>query len=95
MILAGDVGGTKVHLALYDFAGGRLKLVRDDKFPSHEYASLDAAVNAFLGDGGGGTNATTEILSSAQNDGPGGVAACAARSRLRALAARGRCAMDG
>jgi glucokinase len=72
MILAGDVGGTKVHLALYDFAGGRLKPVRDDKFPSHEYASLDAAVNAFLGDGGGGTNATTEILSSAQNDGPGG-----------------------
>ena len=26
MILAGDVGGTKVHLALYDFEAGRLKL---------------------------------------------------------------------
>jgi glucokinase len=51
MILAGDVGGTKVHLALYDFAGGRLKPVRDEKFPSHEYASLDAVVDAFLGDG--------------------------------------------
>ncbi len=26
MILAGDVGGTKVHLALYDFINGKLKL---------------------------------------------------------------------
>ena len=51
MILAGDVGGTKVHLALYSFAGGKLQPVRDQKFPSQEYASLDAAVNAFLGDG--------------------------------------------
>jgi glucokinase len=51
MILAGDVGGTKVHLALYDFDAGRLKPVRDEKFPSQEYASLDAAVDAFLGDG--------------------------------------------
>ena len=25
MILAGDIGGTKVHLALYSFEGGRLK----------------------------------------------------------------------
>ena len=51
MILAGDVGGTKVHLALYDFAAGKLKPVRDERFPSQEYASLDAAVRAFLGDG--------------------------------------------
>ena len=28
MILAGDIGGTKVHLALYSFAGGRLKVRR-------------------------------------------------------------------
>ena len=48
MILAGDVGGTKVHLALYDFTGGRLHGIRDQKFPAHEYASLDAVVNAFL-----------------------------------------------
>ncbi len=48
MILAGDVGGTKVHLALYDFTGGRLHDIRDQKFPAHEYGSLDAVVNAFL-----------------------------------------------
>ena len=32
MILAGDVGGTKVHLALYDFIDGKLKHSRDKKF---------------------------------------------------------------
>ena len=48
MILAGDVGGTKVHLALYSFADGRLKVVRERRFPAQEFATLDAAVNTFL-----------------------------------------------
>ena len=51
MILAGDVGGTKVHLALYNFAGGRLVAVRDCKFPAHEFATLDEVVKAFLAQG--------------------------------------------
>jgi len=49
MILAGDIGGTKVHLALYDFEGGRLKAVRDERFAAQEFASLDAVVERFLG----------------------------------------------
>ena len=48
MILAGDVGGTKVHLALYQFESGKLKPVRDQKFPAHEFASLEDVVNKFL-----------------------------------------------
>jgi glucokinase len=52
MILAGDVGGTKVHLALYSFAGGRLGVVREHKFPSGEYATLDDVVKAFLAQAG-------------------------------------------
>jgi glucokinase len=48
MILAGDVGGTKVHLALYNFEVGRLKPVRDQKYHAHEFASLDDVVNRFL-----------------------------------------------
>jgi glucokinase len=51
MILAGDVGGTKVHLALYNFAGGRLAAVRDCKFPAHEFGTLDEVVKAFLAQG--------------------------------------------
>src|SRR6202789_2478036 len=48
MILAGDVGGTKVHLALYNFVSGRLGLVRENKFPSSEHATLDEVVKTFL-----------------------------------------------
>jgi glucokinase len=48
MILAGDVGGTKVHLALYNFVGGKLSQVRDEKFPAPEFACLDDVVKAFL-----------------------------------------------
>jgi glucokinase len=48
MILAGDVGGTKVHLALYNFVGGKLSPVRDEKFPAPEFACLDEVVKEFL-----------------------------------------------
>ncbi|SNT20738.1 glucokinase [Granulicella rosea] len=49
MILAGDVGGTKVHLALYQFEDGTLKSIRDQKFPAHQFANLDSVVDKFLG----------------------------------------------
>jgi glucokinase len=52
MILAGDVGGTKVHLALYSFDNGRLQPIRDEKFPAHEFGSLDDVVKKFIGDCG-------------------------------------------
>jgi glucokinase len=48
MILAGDVGGTKVHLALYNFESGKLKPVRDQKYPASEHGSLDEVVLKFL-----------------------------------------------
>jgi glucokinase len=49
MILAGDVGGTKVHLALYDFVNGNLTYTRDARFPAKEYAGLEEIVREFLG----------------------------------------------
>lgn len=52
MILAGDVGGTKVHLALYSFVGGKLGLVREHKFPSGDFGSLDDVVKAFQAQAG-------------------------------------------
>jgi glucokinase len=51
MILAGDVGGTKIHLALYNFEGGKLKPARDEKVPAQEFASLEAVVEHFLAAG--------------------------------------------
>ena len=50
MILAGDVGGTKVHLALYNFAAGKLTVVREHKFPAADFSSLDDVIHAFLTD---------------------------------------------
>ena len=49
MILAGDVGGTKVHLALYDFINGSLEIKRDERFPAKEYKGLKEIVKQFLG----------------------------------------------
>ena len=48
MILAGDVGGTKVHLALYDFKQGSLVHLRDERFPAQEYDGLETIVRKFL-----------------------------------------------
>ena len=49
MILAGDVGGTNVDLALYDFANGKLKYTRDKVYRAKEYAGLEVIVKDFLG----------------------------------------------
>ncbi len=49
MILAGDVGGTKVHLALYDFSNGKLTYTREERFPAKDYPGLEAIVKEFLG----------------------------------------------
>src|ERR1700721_471129 len=48
MILAGDVGGTKVHLALFDFTDGNLKHTRDKQFPAKEYSGLEEIVKEFV-----------------------------------------------
>ncbi len=48
MILAGDVGGTKVHLALYQFQHGELEHVRDQIFSARKYANLQEIVSEFL-----------------------------------------------
>ncbi|MFZ0688754.1 MAG: glucokinase [Acidobacteriaceae bacterium] len=48
MILAGDVGGTKVDLALYAFEHRELVLVRDERYPAHEFNGLEEIVRRFL-----------------------------------------------
>ncbi len=48
MILAGDVGGTKVNLALYDFAEGKLKHTREQRYPAKNYSGLQEIVKEFL-----------------------------------------------
>jgi glucokinase len=49
MILAGDVGGTKVDLGLYDFVDGKLKQTRDKVYKAKDYPGLEVIVKEFLG----------------------------------------------
>jgi glucokinase len=48
MILAGDVGGTKVELALYGFERGQLVHVREQRFPAQDFPGLEQIVRRFL-----------------------------------------------
>jgi glucokinase len=48
LILAGDVGGTKVALALYDFQSGALHHSAEKRYAAKEYAGLEDIVKAFL-----------------------------------------------
>lgn len=48
MILAGDVGGTKVDLALFEFVEGSLETVREKRYPARQYSGLEEIVKEFL-----------------------------------------------
>jgi glucokinase len=48
-ILAGDVGGTKVHLALYDLTDGKLGHIRDQQYRASQYSGLEEIAAEFLG----------------------------------------------
>jgi glucokinase len=48
MILAGDIGGTKTHLALYEWTTERIDPLRFETFHSADYASLDEMLTEFL-----------------------------------------------
>jgi glucokinase len=47
-ILAGDVGGTKTVLTLYETAGGALEVVRGATFPSQAFGALEDVLVHFL-----------------------------------------------
>ena len=48
MILAGDIGGTKTNLGLFDAQGGSLRERRQQSFPSREHVGLEAIVQKFM-----------------------------------------------
>ena len=48
IVLAGDVGGTKTNLALYDKRGSGLIPVRETSLQSRQFDSLEAAIQRFL-----------------------------------------------
>lgn len=50
MVLAGDVGGTKTAIALFEFRDGALVLEREAALPSREFPTFEDAVARFLAD---------------------------------------------
>jgi glucokinase len=48
MILVGDIGGTKTHLALYEWTTERIDPLRLETFHSGDYASLEEMLTEFL-----------------------------------------------
>jgi glucokinase len=49
LILAGDVGGTKTHLGLFQHSAGTLELVREHRYATAQFASLEQVCADFLG----------------------------------------------
>lgn len=50
MILAGDVGGTKTILALFETGGGDVKCLKKEQFSSPRYQTFAELLTAFLAD---------------------------------------------
>src|SRR5262245_545335 len=50
MLIAGDIGGTKIDLAVYSIESGPRAPLAQTEVPSAGYPSLEAAVAEFLGD---------------------------------------------
>lgn len=47
-LLAGDIGGTKALLAIYEGEAGALERIRSERIPSRGHESLEAVVSTFL-----------------------------------------------
>jgi glucokinase len=50
-VLAGDIGGTKTRLAIFDVAGAKLQSVAERSYPSGDFDTLDDIIEDFLGAG--------------------------------------------
>ncbi|MGH9773613.1 MAG: glucokinase [Candidatus Acidiferrales bacterium] len=48
MIVAGDLGGTKSNLGLFEKRGGKLKMVVSERYPSQEHASFEEILQKFV-----------------------------------------------
>jgi glucokinase len=48
-VLAGDVGATKTNLAIFEFAAGGFEILKEQRFHTKDFDSLDTMVSQFLG----------------------------------------------
>jgi glucokinase len=55
VILAGDIGGTKCNLALYEFRKSNYQQIAKRRYESRKFSSFDGMIAKFLSDMSGGT----------------------------------------
>lgn len=48
MILAGDIGGTKSNIGLFEVQNGSLARIAHERYPSHQHAGLQEIIQDFL-----------------------------------------------
>jgi len=48
IFLAGDIGGTKTRLAVFEVSGAQLRVVHETFYPSRDYATFEALLGDFL-----------------------------------------------
>jgi len=61
MIIAGDIGGTKCHLAAFEEHGAELQLVARQRYPTANYRSFEEMLKHFREDLRGQTSSSDRI----------------------------------
>lgn len=61
LILAGDIGGTKTNLGLFDIVDGTIALRREQSYSSRNYSGLESIINEFTSGAGDVTAACVGI----------------------------------
>ena len=56
-VLAGDIGGTKTRVGIFDVDGGVCRVVEERSYPSRDYRGLGEIVADFIGSDGSGCRA--------------------------------------
>jgi glucokinase len=51
-VLAGDIGGTKTRLGIFEVDGADFRAVEETSYPSRDFSGLDKIVTDFMGSGG-------------------------------------------
>ena len=72
MILAGDIGGTKCNLALYEIQGDSHRKIIDHRYESREFLAFDELIAKFLLDAGRETKHAGPLLIEAAGFGVAG-----------------------
>jgi glucokinase len=68
-ILAGDIGGTKTNLALYEAGAEKLSLIDEARFASNDYENLESLVHEFIKSRGREIRAASFGIPGPVNDG--------------------------